>query len=249
MKKILKSKIFIVIITTIIVASGTLYASNIYKSEEILYNTSDGKSMSVSEALNDLYTNRNNSGYKVYEFSRKLATVGGTPRTYKDNGFVDLSVEKITKTDCTVSDSADGLVYFSIDLDFIPKKIVAANICLTVGGSTSTEPYNIRIKRGYQASSTTNLYYYTNKLCTQYKSDSLWGYGLSELEISLNNKDNYNEPRCSNYYYIKENKLYFASYAYRTMKGDGTCTTGNVNSFYQVRGTSFYLSGTIVYEE
>ena len=249
MKKILKSKIFIVIITTIIVASGTLYASNIYKSEEILYNTSDGKSMSVSEALNDLYTNRNNSGYKVYEFSRKLATVGGTHKTYKSDSFVDLSVEKTTKTDCTVSDSADGLVYFSIDLDFIPKKIVTANICLTVDGSTSTEPYDIRMKRGYQASSTTNLYYYTNKLCTQYKSDSLQGYGLSGAEISINNKMYNGEVRGSNHYYIKENKLYFASYTYRSTKSDGTCQTGDVTSFYQVRGTRFYLSGTIVYEE
>ncbi len=55
MKKIMKSRIFLVIITMIICISGTLYAANTYKATDVVYNASDGNSMSVNDALNDIY--------------------------------------------------------------------------------------------------------------------------------------------------------------------------------------------------
>ena len=43
----------------ILCISGTLYAANKYYSNEIVYNTSDGKTMNVNEALNNLYSDYN----------------------------------------------------------------------------------------------------------------------------------------------------------------------------------------------
>ena len=55
MKKIIKSRIFLVIITMIICISGTLYAANTYKASDVIYNASDGTSMNVNDALNNIY--------------------------------------------------------------------------------------------------------------------------------------------------------------------------------------------------
>ena len=61
MKKIMKSRIFLVIITMIICISGTLYAAATYKATDVVYNASDGTSMNVNDALNDLYEKNTNS--------------------------------------------------------------------------------------------------------------------------------------------------------------------------------------------
>ena len=66
MKKVIKSRIFLVIITMIICISGTLYASTTYKASDVVYNASDGTSMSVNDALNDLYNKGGNKGYYYY---------------------------------------------------------------------------------------------------------------------------------------------------------------------------------------
>ena len=64
MKKVIKSRIFLVIITMIICISGTLYAANTYKATDVVYNASDGTSMNVNEALNELY-NKESSGVEM----------------------------------------------------------------------------------------------------------------------------------------------------------------------------------------
>ena len=55
MKKIIKSRIFLIIITTIIVTSISVYAATTYKATDVVYNASDGSSMNVNDALNELY--------------------------------------------------------------------------------------------------------------------------------------------------------------------------------------------------
>ena len=62
MKKIIKSRIFIFVLTAIIFTSIGVYAANTYKASEVLYTSSDGTSMNVQDALNDLY-NKKSSGY------------------------------------------------------------------------------------------------------------------------------------------------------------------------------------------
>ena len=71
MKKVIKSRIFLVIMTTIIVASISVYAATIYNATDIVYNASNGTSMTVNDALNELY---NKSGDKGYYYSYKDGT-------------------------------------------------------------------------------------------------------------------------------------------------------------------------------
>ena len=71
MKKVIKSRIFLVIITMIICISGTLYAATKYYASDVVYNASDGASMTVSDALNELY---NKNGDKGYYYSYKNGT-------------------------------------------------------------------------------------------------------------------------------------------------------------------------------
>ena len=69
MKKVIKSRIFLVIITTIVVASISVYAATTYKASEVLYTSSDESSMTVNEALNELYNKSNDTEYpdiKIY---------------------------------------------------------------------------------------------------------------------------------------------------------------------------------------
>lgn len=61
MKKVIKSRLFIVIITMIICISGTLYATNKYQASEVVYKASDGTSKNVNDALNELYNNKANN--------------------------------------------------------------------------------------------------------------------------------------------------------------------------------------------
>ncbi len=67
MKKILKNRIFLVIMTLIIGISGTLFAATTYKASDVLYTSSDGISMNVNEAIEDLYKNFCPSKYKCYK--------------------------------------------------------------------------------------------------------------------------------------------------------------------------------------
>ena len=70
MKKIMKSRIFLVIITMIICISGTLYAATTYKASDVVYNASDGTSMSVNDALNELYNKKTMAdiNYEIVSF-------------------------------------------------------------------------------------------------------------------------------------------------------------------------------------
>ena len=70
MKKLIKSRIFLVIITTIIVASVSVYAATTYKASDVIYNSSNGTSMNVSDALNELYNDKSNNlnGLSIINF-------------------------------------------------------------------------------------------------------------------------------------------------------------------------------------
>ena len=63
MKKVIKNRMFLVIIITIIVTSVSVYAATTYKATDVIYKASDGTSMNVNDALNELYNKSNNTGY------------------------------------------------------------------------------------------------------------------------------------------------------------------------------------------
>ena len=84
MKKIIKSRIFLVIITTIIVTSVSVYAAITYKATDVVYNASDGTSMNVNDALNELYNKKTiaDINYKIVSFY-----VGNNGTTSYSNSF------------------------------------------------------------------------------------------------------------------------------------------------------------------
>ena len=59
MKKIIKNKIILIVILCIISCSIGVYAATTYKASDVVYKASDGTSMNVNDALNDLYNNMN----------------------------------------------------------------------------------------------------------------------------------------------------------------------------------------------
>ncbi len=87
MKKIIKSKIFLVIITAIIVMSISIYAAIVYKATDFTYNVSNGSSKSVSDVLNELYDKMNTGGCATDVAIPTLGT-GMIPVTISDNGTV-----------------------------------------------------------------------------------------------------------------------------------------------------------------
>ena len=88
MKKIIKSRIFLVIITMIICISGTLYAATTYKATDVIYNASDGTSMDVNDALNELYKKKND----VSSISGRLQT----GRTRGGAGYATITFNNIS---------------------------------------------------------------------------------------------------------------------------------------------------------
>ena len=109
MKKIIRSRIFLVIITTIIVASGTLYAANTYKASEVLYTSSDGTSMNVEDALNELYSKTSSeqqpyisnvyvAAYtnRTWNYGRYKSTI-----TIKPNGCKSFTIDTIYQNSAT----------------------------------------------------------------------------------------------------------------------------------------------------
>ena len=63
MKKVIKSRIFIIIVLCIISCGIGVYAAVTYNATDVLYTSSDGTSMTVNDALNDLYENNNKEYY------------------------------------------------------------------------------------------------------------------------------------------------------------------------------------------
>ena len=98
MKKIIKSRIFLVIITMIICISGTLYAASTYKATDVIYNASDGTSMNVNEALNDLYKKKNETDNSFFPFECKgdiTLTNSFTTTITIETGNIDITKYKI----------------------------------------------------------------------------------------------------------------------------------------------------------
>ena len=97
MKKLLKNRIFIVVITMIICISGTLYATNLYKASEVVYSSSDGTTTDVNTALNNLYSDYNSLKKKGNATANqilngKTAIVNGNEITGKMNNLSNANV-------------------------------------------------------------------------------------------------------------------------------------------------------------
>ena len=111
MKKLLKNRIFIVVITMIICISGTLYATNLYKASEVVYSSSDGTTTDVNTALNNLYSDYNSLKKKGNATANqilngKTAIVNGNEITGKMNDLRNTFVW-VNDTNGSFNDNVD----------------------------------------------------------------------------------------------------------------------------------------------
>ncbi len=258
MKKILKNRIFIVIVTLIIGISGTLYATNIYKAEEVLYNTSDGKSMSVSEALNDLYSTKE-SAIKKYEFNTYNVTYEGD-LTFSDTKWVkaDKETRKCTGSgDNQECDFANTGGEFTTTLsNFKPSKILGGYVCFNVFNGIYDS--GIRFRRGYSVnndSTASILYtYYNNGICVALDwSSSNKANATGHTSVNGTSFKNDNEKygvsfANSIYARVTDAKVMFSFYVGQNSNYNGNYSSGSSESLYEIKGTSYEMWGKIYYE-
>ena len=102
MKKIMKSRIFIFILTSIIFTSILVYASTTYKASDVIYNASDGTSKNVNDALNELYAKKSTCDNKFCSSLKTGSAVFYNPvsGTKCDAGEAVTSSTTGTKTGC-----------------------------------------------------------------------------------------------------------------------------------------------------
>ena len=100
MKKLIKSRIFLVIITMILCIGGTLYAANTYKATDVIYNSSDGTSKNVNDALNELYeksSSENSISTKIYSFNSPKGDYNYSFNLSSQISALNLDYTKLTK--------------------------------------------------------------------------------------------------------------------------------------------------------
>ena len=104
MKKIKKSRIFIFILTAIMFTSIGVYAATTYKATDVVYNASNGTSMSVNDALNKLYAKQSNvepyiSNVYVYAYTNRTWNYGrySSTITIKPNGCKSFTIDTINQ--------------------------------------------------------------------------------------------------------------------------------------------------------
>ncbi len=124
MKKIIKNKIILIVILCIISCGIGVYAATTYKATDVIYNASDGTSMNVSEALNELYNRSNNNGFIVNW-------------KYMSSTRVDNYIVPINKYNSSFVSINDNKIIF--------KK--TANIYITASGSTGGTNNSLILKK------------------------------------------------------------------------------------------------------
>ena len=87
MKKVIKNRIFLIIVLCIISCGIGVYAAVTYKASDVLYISTDGTSMTVNDALNELYNNMNIGGCESKVATPTLGA-GMIPVTISDDGTV-----------------------------------------------------------------------------------------------------------------------------------------------------------------
>ena len=146
MKKVIKNKIFLIVLLCIISCGIGVYAATTYKANEVVYNASDGTSMNVNDALNELYDAKKN----IVEESKKNPDVissivsslyNGEKKTYTIAGKSINCASFSGTSKCTDSftfDSNKINIYETPD----GKTAVLNSIALTVGNSNSHSSYS-----------------------------------------------------------------------------------------------------------
>ena len=155
MKKVIKSRIFLIIVLCIISCGIGVYAAVTYNATDVLYTSSDGTSMTVNDALNDLY-NENNNSIKVYYLgtgtSYDLSNIDGY-QNLTENNFI---IEFVSMNDYVYVQKWNGVSVYSGSASVsLSKTYDSSTGKLTIGrisgglqssGNLTSHSYSISIK-------------------------------------------------------------------------------------------------------
>ena len=117
----------------IICISGTLYAAVTYKATDVVYNASDGTSKNVSEALNELYENKNKNNSSVIYIP--TLTFSSSCNASSSMG----SDSSVSTNTVSVGSSTTFQFTFSIK-EYSKLSIESGNCTYTLKDSTNTLP-------------------------------------------------------------------------------------------------------------
>lgn len=277
MKKILCSRIFLVIICGIIFTSLGVYAANNFLAEEIDYEPEDSAEvMNVKEALDDLYDRAGESDkkYYKYDFDKVAAEVGGTHSAYTGGTWVNMTYHKAKNCKNGACEYEGGYVSFEIDLGFTPSEVVGAYVFLQAG----PEPYELNMENPWRGFKYGNLY--SRTLTATYPSNKIYLYDDIKQECEyyycpMNDSDC--EPvvckevsRTPKYSWDDYGTIYSTasdltaqkSYDFTSIEISGSklifkvnvrrnlTTNGTTNSAFSVKtyDGKFYLNGSIIYK-
>ena len=144
MKKVIKSRIFLIIVLCIISCGIGVYAAVTYKASDVLYTSSDGTSMNVNDALNELYNRSSSQIIKLgngTSFNLKtLQDTGKIPQNINlneltSNNFIVEIISLSTVKTGTFGGQAGGLSWYaSAAGSTINKTYNSTSFLLTISG-------------------------------------------------------------------------------------------------------------------
>ena len=145
MKKGIKSRIFLIIVLCIISCGIGVYAAVTYNATDVLYTSSDGTSMTVNDALNDLYNKSGSKGY--YYYYENGTAIYYNPVTGTTCDSSEAVSTTVTKTGCmkwyTFNDSSLSSTV-NVILDHNTTATLAWNTDGDNGTNVSYEESNIK---------------------------------------------------------------------------------------------------------
>ena len=259
MKKIIKNKIFLIVLLCIISCGIGAYAATTYKASDVVYNASDGTSMNVNDALNDLYKNKG-SNIKTKRFTTYNISA---LNTYNDTKWINPDTQNVSCTGsgdnqkCTFSGSTGA---FFAQIDLTASKVLGGYICFNA--SNPTYEAGIRSSRGWSGNtegSSIQYLYYKDGICIYI--DESGEYGQSREYASGNIKYRWNNFKItdSKYGTTFENKVSATIYPSGKItfnfdvdqipNYNNKYSTGKKGTEYGIMGTQFKMWGYIFYTE
>ena len=192
MKKVIKNRIFLIIVLCIISCGIGVYAAVTYKASDVLYTSSDGTSMTLNDALNDLYSIKNlGTATSSDIISGKTAVVQGKLITGTLNKLSNV-VETIQKSGTYATSVTGNLV--------VPSNVTEGIlIAIFAGANASFSSYSIsfgsgggatKLYEGTRDNNGTNLIVYkincvsNEKITYTFKHGSTGG-GISVIRLLL----------------------------------------------------------------
>ena len=191
MKKIMRNKIILIVILCIISCSIGVYAATIYKASDVVYNASDGTSMNVEDALNELYNKSFNNetlnddlivaSWLNYDFTKNNFLTLMKPSVY-DSSFFSLQNGYLT-----VKKSGSYKIYYQSASD---SENSTATINVLINGVVQASCSGVSARCANEKKSITIDLNKNDTIEVDAKSSSSMGARVVVLIVKLNENEN-----------------------------------------------------------